>query len=213
MYTPTTTTTIAGQSTGLSGDDFTNGLGSASIGNGVVNTTGGSATAGSVDVGSGAADSGAGDGLSLVLVLPWADGGTIDAAYTCHGADESPAVSWLGAPAEAVEMALVVTDSDANDFVHWIIAGLDPKNPTIPRNNPPISAIEGQNGYSTAAAPSIGWKGPCPPTGATHHYRFTLYALSQQVELPTGSSATDLLSVIEGSAIASAESTALSSTP
>lgn len=151
--------------------------------------------------------------LAFVLTLPWVDGEAIDARYTCAGAGVQPSFAWLGAPAGAVEMALVVTDTDANDFVHWIIAGLDPKNPSVAENVVPVGAIEARNGFSSASTPNIGWRGPCPPAGTTHHYRFTLYALSQQVELPTGSTADNLLGVIEGSSIEAAQVTGTYSTP
>ena len=139
--------------------------------------------------------------LPFILNLPFQDGGAIGAKFTCTGLDVHPQVSWLGAPAAAVEMALVVRDTDANDFVHWIIAGLDPKNPLVPEGKVPVGAVESLNGFSTVAKPSVGWKGPCPPAGAAHHYEFTLYALNQQIELPTGSSAADLQAAIDASAI------------
>ena len=113
----------------------------------------------------------------------------------------------------AVEIALVVTDTDANDFVHWVVAGLDPKNPSIAEGSVPVGAIEGANGFSTAAAPSVGWNGPCPPKGSTHHYRFTLYALDQQIELPTGSPASDLMSAIDLSSIEAAQITGVYTSP
>lgn len=151
--------------------------------------------------------------LAFMLQMPFADAGAIDTRFSCNGANVHPQVSWLGAPAAAVEMALVVTDIDAGDFVHWIIAGLDPFNPQIGEGDVPVGAIEGQNGFSTAAKPSIGWSGPCPPAGTSHHYRFTLYALDQQVELPTGSPAADLQTVIDASAIGAAQVTGVYATP
>ena len=151
--------------------------------------------------------------LAFQLQLPFTDGGAMDARFTCNGVDVHPQISWLGAPADAVEMALVVTDIDAGDFVHWSIAGLDPFNSQIGEGDVPVGAIEGQNGFSTAIAPSVGWRGPCPPVGTKHHYRFTLYALDQQVELPTGSSAADLQSVIDSSAIGAAQITGVYATP
>ncbi|MEO7397632.1 MAG: YbhB/YbcL family Raf kinase inhibitor-like protein, partial [Ilumatobacteraceae bacterium] len=120
--------------------------------------------------------------LAFVLNVPWEDGGIIDPRYTCDGADIQPGFSWLGTPADAVEMALVVIDIDADNFVHWVIAGLDPTNPFVEENSTPVSAIEDDEG----------WRGPCPPTGTTHHYRFTLYALAEHIELPSGSTAADL---------------------
>ena len=157
-------------------------------------------------------DTGATD-LAFTLTLPWANGGVIDNRYTCNGENVSPALGWLGAPPNAVDIALVVTDTDANDFVHWVIAGLDPKNPSLAEGSVPIGAIQGTNGFSTAATPTIGWSGPCPPKGSTHHYRFTLYAFDQQIELPTGSSASDLLSAIDLSSVQAAEITGIYSSP
>lgn len=154
-----------------------------------------------------------GTGLAFSLHTPWADGGTIDNRYTCNGENRSPAISWVGAPVNAVEVALVVTDTDAKDFVHWVIAGLDPKNPSLAEGSVPVGAIEGTNGFSTAAAKSIGWNGPCPPKGSTHHYRFTLYALDQQIELPTGSPASDLTSAIDLSSIEAAQITGVYTSP
>jgi hypothetical protein len=151
--------------------------------------------------------------LAFSLSLPWVDGGEIDARFTCNGADVQPQVGWLGAPADAVEMALVVTDTDASNFVHWIVAGLEPTDPLIPENSVPLGAIEGLNGFSTPSAPVTGWRGPCPPAGTPHHYRFTLYALDQQVELPTGSAAADLQAIIDASAIAAAQVTGVYTTP
>lgn len=151
--------------------------------------------------------------LAFVLHLPFTDGGAMDAKYTCNGLDLHPAVSWLGTPDGTVEMALEVVDVDAGNFVHWIIAGLDPTNPSIGEGDVPVGAIEGQNGFSTKAAVSIGWRGPCPPKGTTHHYRFTLYALGQQVELATGSAAADLQTAIESAAIAAAQVTGVYATP
>lgn len=170
--------------------------------------------------------------LAFVLNLPWEDGGAIDSRYTCDGADIQPGASWLGAPAEAVEMAIVVTDTDADNFVHWVIAGLDPTDPFIGENSIPIGAIEGTNDFAAASTAAsigdavdvtttaiggvaettattaattdeagIGWQGPCPPAGAAHHYLFSLYALGEHIELPTGSSATDLQAAIDAIAL------------
>lgn len=151
--------------------------------------------------------------LAFVLVMPWLNDGVIDARYTCTGGEVQPQFSWYGAPAGTVEMALVVSDVDASNFVHWIIAGLDPNDPLVAENEVPLGAIEGQNGFSTAAQTDVGWRGPCPPAGSSHTYRATLYALDQQVELPTGSPAADLLAVIEGSALQAAQVDGVYPTP
>jgi hypothetical protein len=63
---------------------------------------------------------------SPTLVAPFADGGQILPRYTCSGPNESPALSWTGAPPEAVEIAITMTDIDAPGYVHWAMSGIDP---------------------------------------------------------------------------------------
>jgi Raf kinase inhibitor-like YbhB/YbcL family protein len=164
-----------------------------------------------------------GPGASFVIHAPFADGGVIDAKYSCNAQALSPPISWTGAPANAVSMALVVIDTDFNNFVHWVIAGLAPKGPGILEGQVPVGAIEGANGASanaattsvggTTAPQDIGWRAMCPPKGATHHYRFTLYALDQQIDLPNGVPAADLMAVIDSSSIQAAQITGVYTTP
>jgi Raf kinase inhibitor-like YbhB/YbcL family protein len=81
-------------------------------------------------------------------------------------------------PEGTVELALVVTDNDANGFVHWVIAQLDMTTQALAIGVVPEGAVEAKN-----SAGSVGWTGPCPPKGSgPHHYVFTLYALTG----PTG---------------------------
>ena len=150
---------------------------------------------------------------AFTLQMPWADGGLIAPRYTCNGENQSPGFTWAGTPPGTLEMALVVTDNDAAEFVHWVIAGLDPATPVVYEGVVPVAAIEGANDFSTTAVPDIGWAGPCPPSGSTHHYRFTLYALDQQIELPTGSRVADLIAVIEAASVQAAQTTGIYSSP
>lgn len=152
-------------------------------------------------------------GTPFVLTTPWLDDGLIDPKYTCSGAGLSPAISWTGAPSNAVSMALVVTDTDSDGFVNWVIADLEPASTGLAESQVPIGAIEGTNGASTAAKPSVGWKQPCPQKGAMHHYRFTLYALDQQVDLPSGSPASDIIAIIDSTSIQAAQITGVYTTP
>jgi Raf kinase inhibitor-like YbhB/YbcL family protein len=138
----------------------------------------------------------------FVLTLPWADGGAIDARFTCDGADTSPALRWTAPPAGTVELALVVTDDDANGYIHWAVAAIPPtaggtaEGATIP------GAVEGTNGFGKP-----GYGGPCPPAGSTHTYRFALYALSQQAELPADFTGQDLEQIAGPAAVTVAETT------
>jgi Raf kinase inhibitor-like YbhB/YbcL family protein len=103
----------------------------------------------------------------------WEAGGEIPVGYTCDGQDVSPPLTISGAPEGTVELVLVVTDQDQGGFVHWIVAGIPPGAPSFPQGEVPVGAVQAPNSEGDAA-----WLGPCPPTGTTHVYDFTVYALS-----------------------------------
>jgi len=125
----------------------------------------------------------------FVLTSPsFSQGGAIPVDQSCDGRDVSPAFHWEGAPVSARSFALVVDDPDARGFIHWVAydiaggtsgdlpAGVGPSGPPS----------QGRNDFGR-----IGYGGPCPPSG-THHYRFTLYALSAPLGLTGSPSAADV---------------------
>ncbi|MET0458303.1 MAG: YbhB/YbcL family Raf kinase inhibitor-like protein [Ilumatobacteraceae bacterium] len=138
----------------------------------------------------------------FTLQLPWASGGVIDVRFTCDGADRSPLLIWSAPPAGTVEMALLVTDDSADGFVHWAVAAIPPTAGEVGEGGEITGAFAGRNDTGEP-----GWSGPCPPAGAPHTYRFTLYALGQQAELPDDFTGADLLGVAGPSSIGLAEST------
>src|SRR5262249_60845105 len=83
---------------------------------------------------------------ALAVKAPWGDGGTIDAQYTCKGADESPAISSTTVPAGTQELAVTLTDIDASNFIHWVVAGLHPARSGIPAGKGPAGAVQAAHG-------------------------------------------------------------------
>jgi Raf kinase inhibitor-like YbhB/YbcL family protein len=134
----------------------------------------------------------------FVATAPWADGGFIDAQYTCKGADTSPAISWSGVPASTQELAISLVDLDASDFVHWIVAGLDPASTGIAAGRVPSGAIQAANGFGEAK-----YGGPCPPDGE-HKYLLTVYALGAHSNLADGAAGDAALGQLQTSATATA---------
>ena len=47
--------------------------------------------------------------------------------HTCDDADVSPALTWSNVPSDTVELAITVTDLDADNFSHWVVTGIDPR--------------------------------------------------------------------------------------
>ncbi|MFD7158890.1 YbhB/YbcL family Raf kinase inhibitor-like protein [Kribbella sp. NPDC059898] len=133
------------------------------------------------------------------------DGGSIPVEYTCDGAGTSPPLAWSGTPGDAKALAIVVDDPDApsGTFTHWVLLDVDPKTTSLTAGSTPTGAVPAAN---SAGKPS--YYGPCPPSG-THHYRFTVYALSKATNLPAGTKLADALKAIDSSAIARGRLTAV----
>jgi Raf kinase inhibitor-like YbhB/YbcL family protein len=125
----------------------------------------------------------------------FAEGAAIPRADTCTGAGTAPEVRWTGMPPAAKSAALVVTDPDApsGTFVHWVLYGLAPTDGSVVGGATPRGAFTATN-----TAGSKGWTPPCPPSG-THHYQFTVYALSAPV---TATGTQDVLDQVDRLAIA-----------
>jgi Raf kinase inhibitor-like YbhB/YbcL family protein len=82
----------------------------------------------------------------------------------------SPPLEWHEVPEGTRSFALEFVDIHpiATDFVHWLVADIDPQISTIPEG-----AAGGTSSGFTEVKP---YEGPFPPSG-THDYQFTLYAL------------------------------------
>jgi Raf kinase inhibitor-like YbhB/YbcL family protein len=154
-------------------------------------------------LGSGLPGEGVGE-LGLTLRAPWDDEALIDVRFTCDSAGGesgeglSPALSWSGIPAEATNLAVVVTDLSADGFVHWVVAGIDPGVTGLGEGEAPAGGIQGSNGFG-----EVGWGGPCPPAGTgEHEYLVQLHALDRDLGLAPGFDGEEAIPEIEASSIA-----------
>jgi Raf kinase inhibitor-like YbhB/YbcL family protein len=142
------------------------------------------------------------DGAEMVLTsTAFEDGGTIPVDYSCDGQDISPPLSWSSVPEETQSFALILDDPDSpgNDFTHWIIFNI-PAEATGLEAASAGSALEGENDFG-----SIGYRGPCPPSGSSHHYRFTVYALDMTLEMNAGATRAQVLNATQGHVLAQGE--------
>lgn len=117
----------------------------------------------------------------------------VPAKYSCDGDDVSPAVAWDGVPAEAKAVALVVDDPDAprGTFTHWVVLDIPAGTTSVADAQVPAGGKQAKNSAGKAA-----YMGPCPPSG-THHYRFTVYALSAPTGLGDGAELDAALQAID----------------
>jgi Raf kinase inhibitor-like YbhB/YbcL family protein len=131
-------------------------------------------------------------GPFILTSTAFAAGDAIPREFSCDGANVSPPLAWTGVPAGTAALVLLVDDPDAGDFVHWIVLDLPGADGDLPKGVAPSAASpqQGRNDFG-----NTGWGGPCPPSG-THHYRFTLTALTAKLGLgghPGGGAVRDAL--------------------
>jgi len=135
------------------------------------------------------------------------DGGTIPTQHTWDGQDISPALSGSGAPEGTQSFALILDDHDApgGAFTHWVIFNIPADTLGLEEAIPDSSQLangarQGENDFG-----SIGYRGPCPPSGAPHHYHFAVYALDITPELTAGATKAQVLNAMQGHLLAQGE--------
>jgi Raf kinase inhibitor-like YbhB/YbcL family protein len=135
---------------------------------------------------------------SLEVTSPaFQNGDKIPVEFTCDGDDTSPPLNWSNVP-NAREYVLTVLDPDADDYVHWIVAGIPSDVTSLERGMPPNDAVEGVNSTDES-----GYTGPCPPEGDdVHSYEFTVYALDESSSLEPNVTIDEVYSAIDGSVVA-----------
>ena len=124
-----------------------------------------------------AADFGQGDEIPNVHAFNAA--GCVDT--TGQGQNEPPLLSWVNgttgfSPNPTQSYVLTIVDYDApvsGGFHHWVVYNI-PGSATMLDAATLAKATQGMNDFGSEA-----YGGPCPPqTGQTHHYIFTLYAVT-----------------------------------
>ena len=125
---------------------------------------------------------------------------TIPRQHTCDGDDVPPPLRWSGAPSSTRAFALVMDDPDApsGTFTHWMLADL-PADLTHLDPDALAGIVAGRNDFG-----SRGYRGPCPPSGPPHRYRFHLHALREPLRLHAGFSRSQIDAALTGRVIASA---------
>ena len=102
--------------------------------------------------------------------------------YTCHGNGIHPPLDWSGAPTDTKSLAVVVDDSSApiTPYIYWLVFNIQPGTTDIQEGALPTGARQALNSAGTMT-----YDAPCP-SGHSHSYRFTVYALNRDVTLPNG---------------------------
>jgi len=127
--------------------------------------------------------------------------GSIPSKYTCDGENISPPLKIEDVPAETKSLVLIMKDPDVpknlredGTWIHWVVFNIPTDVTEIPEGSEP----KGTQGNTTYDKPGYG--GPCPPD-REHRYFTKIFALDTMLDLPEGSTASEVLKAIEGHVI------------
>ena len=103
----------------------------------------------------------------------------------------SPPLKIGSVPSDSKSLALIMDDPDAMGavgkvWVHWVMWNIEPAITEISEGSSPSGSIEGKTDFG-----EIGYGGPAPPD-KRHTYVFKLYALKTKIDLPKGSTKSEL---------------------
>ena len=127
-------------------------------------------------------------------------GGNIPSKFSCDGRNTSPPLQISDVPPGAKSLVLIVDDPDAPSglFTHWAVWNISPQIGSISEGSTP-KGVQGTNDFGKS-----GYGGPCPPSG-THRYYFKIFALDQQLDLPSGAKRSQLDAAMKGHMVAQGE--------
>ena len=121
-------------------------------------------------------------------------GSEIPRKYGYKNGNREPPLTMNGVPEGTKSLALIMDDPDAMGavgkvWVHWVMWNIDPTNTELFVEN---LTTEGMTDFG-----EVGYGGPAPPD-KRHRYVFKLYALDTELDLPEGSTKSELEKAIEG---------------
>ena len=120
--------------------------------------------------------------------------------YTGYGEDISPefAVENLSPYAKTIAITLEDLSHPIKGFTHWVIWNIPATN-IIRKGIPAGKKVNLYEGVKQGVAYGLHrYAGPKPPKGKKHLYRFTLYALDCEIDLPPNAMKKAFLKKAEG---------------
>jgi hypothetical protein len=159
--------------------------------------------------------------LSLLCVCSFGKGGAmsicvesaafkhnqpIPSKYTCDGQDVSPPLEWKNVPEKTKSIVLICDDPDApaGTWVHWVCYDIPAEVTFLPEDVPKADTLPGGGKQGTTDFRSIGYGGPCPPSGM-HRYFFKVYALDRMLNLQAGKTKKEIEKAMKGHIIGQGE--------
>ncbi|MEM7082485.1 MAG: YbhB/YbcL family Raf kinase inhibitor-like protein [Pseudomonadota bacterium] len=135
--------------------------------------------------------------------------------FGCAGENVSPNLSWTNAPKGTKAFAVFAYDPDAptgSGWWHWQLINLPADVTELPAGagNADSKSIPDGSMHLRNDFGYKGFGGACPPKGhGAHRYQFTVFALSDKLDIPKDASAALTGYMVNANAIASATIEAL----
>jgi Raf kinase inhibitor-like YbhB/YbcL family protein len=139
-------------------------------------------------------------GTLTVTSTAFEDGEAIPVLHTRDGSNLSPQIAWSAVPEGTRSIALTCVDVDApgGSFTHWVVFNIPSGQTELSENTPTFPILENMVRNGVNDYRGVGYDGPSPPSGETHRYVFTVYALDTLLDLETGATRMDLLAAMAG---------------
>ena len=133
-------------------------------------------------------------------------GQLIPRQHTTQGTNTSPALIWRGLPSNTKQIAVTLEDHDTHFptdtvFLQWMVYGIPSTAKGLPQGLPIGEIVQAPADIRGAFQALThfdepGYRGPQPPVGELHHYRFTVYALDEELVWQPGLFANHVLDAI-----------------
>lgn len=135
-------------------------------------------------------------------------GQPIPQQHTADGANTSPELRWSNLPSNASQLVVICEDRDTFvpnrvPFLQWVVYCIPATATTLPAAMPAVEVITAPDDLIGAfqaytAFDTPGYRGPQPPVGTVHRYRFVVFALDSDLGLQRGLSANAVFDAITG---------------
>lgn len=123
--------------------------------------------------------------ISMIATFASSSGANVCTVNGSPGGNQSPELSWTGAPENTKSFVVIMYDVTAS-FTHWGMYNISPKTTQLPANAGVAGSSFGTQVTNDYGLGDLSYDGPCPPTSLApqvHQYVFTVYALD--TKLPT----------------------------
>jgi Raf kinase inhibitor-like YbhB/YbcL family protein len=131
--------------------------------------------------------------------------GVVPEASSGNGGNISPDLAWGKPPRGTKSFVLLIEDPDGNregaPVRHWTVFDIDPAARALPAGVQPGLAVPKMT-QGTNVRGTIGYAGPKPRAGTTHHYHIELFALDTRLGLTDQASRAAVIAGLAGHVLA-----------